>query len=81
MREARHHLGLDRLVVRPEHPVGTALHHRIADALEALDGARRSRRPKRIAEALVAPLMPVQRLDDLGIVRLARFKRDTARHS
>ena len=54
-------------IVGPEHPIRATLHDRVAEVLEALDGARGRARAERRTEALVGALVQVEAGPELGI--------------
>src|SRR5437870_11577696 len=74
-RPAREHFQLDVAILWREVPVGGAGDDRVAHALERTHGGEPRLRAKRRAEALVAPLMPIHRRDDLQVERLGRLER------
>ena len=62
--------------MRSDHPVGCAVHDRIAERFKSRDRDGRRRRPERGAKSLVGALMRVHRGDDRRIERIGRIEFD-----
>ena len=69
---------LHRPIGRPQHPIGAAPLDRKPEMLEALHRACARRRSERRAEALVGPLIQLERGQNIAVERIGRLDRDAA---
>src|SRR3954470_20913472 len=64
------YFALDIEIIRSHHPVGGALHHRIAECLEAGDSESGGRRPEGRSKTFVCALVHVHRGSNRRIERI-----------